>query len=117
MRRERGKSRTQGQAAARAGMSVHTIRRYERRGRLPSQLKQPRTYRTRASPFNDDWAWIVSLKLTRRCRRRRCSDYSKRRPGGYQDGQMRTLQRQIAAWRGQYGPGREVIFPQVHEAR
>jgi hypothetical protein len=33
MRRERAKGRTQEQAAARAGMSVRTIRRYERRGK------------------------------------------------------------------------------------
>jgi hypothetical protein len=25
------------------------------------------------------------------------------------------LQRHIAAWRAQYGPNREVMFPQVHE--
>jgi transcriptional regulator with XRE-family HTH domain len=37
MRRERAKGRTQEQAAARAGMSVRTLRRYERRGKLPSQ--------------------------------------------------------------------------------
>jgi hypothetical protein len=42
MRRERAKGRTQEQAAARAGMSVRTLRRYERRGRLPSQFQQPR---------------------------------------------------------------------------
>jgi hypothetical protein len=36
-------------------------------------------------------------------------------PGRYQTGQLRTLHRQIAAWRAQYGPGGEVIFPQIHE--
>jgi hypothetical protein len=39
MRRERAKGRTQEQAAARAGMSVRTLRRYERRGKLPSNFK------------------------------------------------------------------------------
>jgi hypothetical protein len=39
-----------------------------------------------------------------------------RHPGRYQEGQMRTLQRHIAAWRAQYGPNREVMFSQVHEA-
>ena len=56
----RRSSRTQERAAARAGMSVRTLRRYERRGQLPSQLQQPRTYRTRSNPFADDWSWIVS---------------------------------------------------------
>src|SRR6266516_3538185 len=41
IRRERAKGRTQEQAAARAGMSVRTLRRYERRGKLPSQFQEP----------------------------------------------------------------------------
>jgi hypothetical protein len=39
--RERRKGTNQERAAARAGMSVKTARKYERTGRLPSQLKQP----------------------------------------------------------------------------
>ena len=61
MLRERAKGRTQEQAAARAGMSVRTVRVYERRANLPSQLKQPRTYRSRPNPFADDWPWIAKL--------------------------------------------------------
>ena len=57
MKRERAKGKTQEQAAARAGMSVRTARNYERQGHLPSQLKPPRTYRTRCNPFADDWPW------------------------------------------------------------
>ena len=33
--------------------------------KLPSQLKQPRTYRSRPNPFADDWPWITS-QLERR---------------------------------------------------
>src|SRR5437879_917318 len=65
MLRERAKGRTQAQAAARAGMSVRTARTYERRGRLPSQRKQPRAYRTRPNPFEDVWPWAVA-QLERR---------------------------------------------------
>jgi hypothetical protein len=36
-------------------------------------------------------------------------------PGRYQQSQLRMLHRQITAWRPQYGPGREVIVPQMHE--
>src|SRR5215470_8844763 len=60
MLRERAKGRTQEQAAARAGMSVRTAGTYERLGRLPSQRKQPRRYRTRPNPFAADWPWITS---------------------------------------------------------
>ncbi len=41
MIRERSKGKTLDQAAARAGMSVPTARKYLRTGKLPSQLKQP----------------------------------------------------------------------------
>jgi len=51
MLRERAKGRTQKQAAARAGMSVRTARSYERHAKLPSQLKQPRTHRSRPNPL------------------------------------------------------------------
>ena len=46
-------------AAARAGRSVKTARKYERAGRLASQLKQPRMWRTRPLPFEEDWPWVV----------------------------------------------------------
>ena len=58
MLHERAKGRTQEQAAARAGMSVRTVRSYERRGKLPSELKQPSTYRSRPDPFGEDWSWV-----------------------------------------------------------
>jgi transcriptional regulator with XRE-family HTH domain len=117
MLRERAKGRTQEQAAARAGMSVRTVREYERHAKLPSQLKQPRTYRSRPNPFADDWPWITTLleddpALQGQTLFELLCD---RHPGRYQEGQLRTLQRHIATWRAQYGPNREVMFPQVHE--
>src|SRR6266536_3160327 len=117
MRRERAKGRSQEQAAARAGMSVRTLRRYERRGTLPSQLQEPRTYLTRPSPFAEDWPWIAS-QLERDPALQGTTLFGllkELHPGRYQAGQLRTLHRQIAAWRAQYGPGHEVIFPQIHE--
>src|SRR3984893_3374292 len=117
MLRERAKGRTQEQAAARAGMSVRTARAYERRAWLPSQLKQPRTYRSRPNPFADDWPWIAKLLEDDPALQGQTvfGLLCDRWPGRYHEGQMRTLQRHIAAWRAQYGPNREVMFPQVHE--
>jgi len=117
MKRERAKGKTQDQAAARAGMSVRTVRTYERLGKLPSQLKAPRTYRTRANPFEEDWPWIRA-ELERDPALQGTTLFAvltTRRPGHYQENQLRTLQRQIALWRAQHGPDQEVIFPQVHE--
>ena len=53
--RKRQKGTTQRVAAARAGMSERTNRKYEKAGKLPSQLKQPRPWRTRPNPFEQDW--------------------------------------------------------------
>jgi hypothetical protein len=117
MIRERAKGKTQEQAAARAGMSVRTVRTYERLGKLPSQLKQPRTYRTRPDPFAEDWPWIEA-ELMRDPALQGTTLFAlacERRPGHYRATQVRTLQRQIAAWRAQSGPDQEVFFAQVHE--
>ena len=37
-----------------------------------------------------------------------------RRPGRYQDGQLRSLQRRIKQWRAEHGPERELFFSQLH---
>ena len=100
-----------------AGMSVRTVRAYERRGRLPSQLKQPRTYRSRPDPFAEDWPWVAA-QLERDPALQGQTLFGllcEQHPGRYQASQLRTLQRHIAAWRAQSGPEREVIFPQVHD--
>ncbi len=93
------------------------MRSYERRARLPSQLKQPRTYRSRADPFAEDWPWVTAqLKDDPALQSQTLFELlCDLHPGRYQEGQLRTLQRHIAAWRAQYGPEREVMFPQIHE--
>ena len=43
--RERSKGKTQEQAGAKANISSRkTVHKYEQLGKLPSELKQPRTY-------------------------------------------------------------------------
>jgi len=114
--RERRKGRSQALAAARAGMSERTARKYEQAGALPSQLVQPRAYRTRPNPFADDWPWIIS-QLERDDALQAKTLFAllqERDPGRYQESQIRTLQRHIAAWRALYGAERPVMFAQVH---
>jgi hypothetical protein len=41
-------------AAAKAGMDEKTARKYRNLGQLPSDLKTPRTWRTRKDPFTAD---------------------------------------------------------------
>ncbi len=114
--KERSKGRTQAQAAARAGMSLGTARKYERAAQVPSQLKQPRTYRTHPNPFADDWPWAVA-QLERDPALQAKTLFGllcERRPDQYRPVQLRTFQRHVAAWRLAHGPDKEVVFPQVH---
>ena len=116
MLRERHKGKTQQQAAARAGMHVNTARKYTRAGKLPSQIKQPRTYRTRTDPFADDWPW-VQAHLERDSAVQAQTLFAllcDQHPGRYQPGQLRTLQRRIALWHAHHGPDKEVMFAQIH---
>jgi hypothetical protein len=117
MRKERATGHTQAQAAARAGMSERTVRKYEQLGQLPSQVKQPRRYRTRPNPFAEVWSWVVA-QLERDPALQGTTLFALLRqahPGRFQAGQLRTLQAHVAAWRAESGPEREVIFPQVHQ--
>ncbi len=57
---ERRKGTSQRLAAARAGMSERTARKYEQVGQLPSHLKRPHTWATRANPFEEHWPWVIA---------------------------------------------------------
>jgi hypothetical protein len=117
LHRERKKGRSQEVAAARAGMSVVTARKYEQTGKLPSQMKKPRTHRTRLDPFEDDWPW-VQRELERDSALQAKVLFEllcQAQPGRYDTGQLRTLQRRIERWRAMAGPEREVMFEQIHE--
>lgn len=113
----RRKGLTQRVAAARAGMSESTGRRYERAGKLPSQLKRPHTWRTRPNPFEEDWPWVVA-QLERDPALQGTTLFAllgEQHPGRYSPTQVRTLQRHIAQWRALHGHEQEVIFAQVQQ--
>lgn len=52
---EFGKLGEVGLAAMRAGVDRKTGRKYLEAGKLPSELEQARTWRTREDPFTEDW--------------------------------------------------------------
>lgn len=100
--RERDKGRTQQQAAVRANLrSRRTVSKYERLGQLPSTVTTPRSYRTRSDPFVEDWPELAAmLERAPELEARTLFEWlSERRPGVYQAGQLRTLQRRVALWR------------------
>jgi len=105
-----------GVAALRAGMHRNTARRYRDLGKVPSELKQPRSWLTRADEFAEDWP-AVAQRLAEAPELEAkvlFEDLLSRRPDRYEPGQMRTFQRRVKAWRAQEGPDRAVFFAQEH---
>jgi len=106
-----------GVAAAKAGMSEKTARRYRDLGKLPGEVRPRHDWRTRPDPFEKVWAEVRGhLEREPRLEARTLFEALQRqRPGEFADGQLRTLQRRVKTWRALEGPAREVYFPQVHE--
>ncbi len=58
--RERNQGKTQEQAGAKANIaSRKTVSKYEKKGKLPSEMKNSRGYRTRKDPLAEDWGKII----------------------------------------------------------
>ena len=105
-----------GLASVRAGMDRTTGRKYVRAGKLPSELEVPRTWRTRPDPFDQDWPWVeAQLAAAPGLEAKTLFDaLCEQRPGVYEEGQLRTLQRHVKHWRAKSGPDKEVFFAQQH---
>jgi hypothetical protein len=115
--RERSKGRTQEQAAVKANLhSRKTVSKYEQLGKLPSELKQARTYRTRSDPFEADWDEVEKmLQDAPELEAKTLFDWlGERNPGQYQEGQLRTLQRRVSTWRA-LNEGQTLSLEQVHQ--
>lgn len=110
------KGKTQEVAAAKADMSERTGRKYQKEGKMPSEMKKDHTWRTRQDPFEEVWEWVSGqLKLNAGLEAKTLFEVLQRQyPGKFQDGQLRTLQRRVKVWRGLEGPPKEVYFDQVH---
>ena len=103
-------------AAAKAGMSERTARKYVRSGLMPSAVKAPRTWRTRSDPFAEVWPQIETwLEQDGGLQAKAVwSALNEQHPGRFAPGTLRTLQRRFEEWRARSGPQREVYFPQIH---
>ena len=104
-------------ASQRADMSENTARKYLCEGRLPSEMKKPRTHRTHSDVFESVWPELEDLLSTNLSLEAKtlfeylCRAYPEKE---YQDGQVRTLQRRVKAWKAANGSLKEVIFSQNH---
>jgi hypothetical protein len=118
LRKKHMEGKTQEAAAAAAGMSVRSARKWES-GPLPSQTKQTRSWRTRQDPFEDVWDQEVVPLLTAdeggKLEAKTVLEWlAERYPDRYNEGQLRTLQRRFRDWRALHGPAKEVFFEQEH---
>jgi len=104
------------QAAIKSGLDEKTARKYLNLGKLPSELKTERTWRTHNDSFSSAWDEIRNkLEVNPGLEAKTLFEYLQRvYPGQFQDGQLRTLQRHIKRWRAIEGPSKEVFFPQQH---
>jgi len=107
---------TQSVAAAKAGMTDKTARKYLRLGKLPSQTQKPREWRTRPDQFAEIWEEIEEiLKRDASVEAVTIFDYLCRQyEGRFQESQLRTLQRRIKVWRALHGTPQEVMFAQTY---
>jgi len=105
-----------GDAAMKAGMDRKTARKYVQAGKLPSEMVEPRAWRTREDPFAEDWPEVVALlELTPELEAKTIFGLLEERyPERYEPGQLRTLQRHVRQWRAEHGPDREVMLAQQH---
>lgn len=115
--KERNNGKTQEQAAVKANIrSRKTVRKYEQLGELPSEMNEPRKYRTRPDPFEKDWAEVEKkLKEAPELEAKTLFEWLCERDGAeYQEGQLRTLQRRISNWRVLNG-NPTLSLDQVHQ--
>ena len=110
--------KTQETAAATAGMSVRSARKWQA-GPLPSTTKKERDWRTRPDAFAAVWASLIVPLLVADTKRvleakTLIEMLQEKQPGEFEDGQVRTLQRRMRDWRAVNGPEKEVFFEQKH---
>ena len=103
-------------AAAKAGLSRKTARKYLKSGKLPSQSQPERYWRTRSDPFESVWPEVEEiLKRSPTVEATAVFEYlCRQQEGAFQQGQLRTLQRRIKQWKAQHGEAKEVMFPQKY---
>ena len=104
-------------AALRADLDRKTARKYLRAGKLPSEMKRDRSWRTRPDPFVGHWEEAEAmLREAPELEAKTLFEWlCERHPDIYHEGQLRSFQRRVRRWRALEGPPREVYFPQEHE--
>lgn len=95
------------------GHSKNTIKKYLAN---PRPMQVERNWRTRQNPFSDVWDEIVEMIQTHPALEAKSifEHLQNKYVGKFVPGQLRTLQRHLKCFKAQEGPGKEVMFEQVH---
>lgn len=103
-------------SSIKSGMDRKTGAKYIKNGKSPSELKRPHTWRTRLDPFADVKDELEALL-------NKADDlealtifqyFQKKYPGKFDDGQLRTLERRVKAWKMECGKCKTLSVPQAH---
>lgn len=118
LRSKMSQGKTQEAAAAAAGMSVRSARNWQE-GPLPSETTKPRSWRTRADPFEKVWEEFIE-PLLRRDEKGELEAKTivellvEKDPENFSMSHLRTMQRRLRDWRALHGGDKEVFFAQEH---
>jgi hypothetical protein len=90
-------------ASLKAGLHEKTGSKYLKLRTLPSKCNNQRSWRTRQDPFIGNWDEIKEkIKKDPKIPATVIfKDLQRQKPGFYNDGQLRTLQRKVKAWKRQ----------------
>jgi len=100
----------------RAGVDRKTARKYMSGGKLPSELVEPRDWKTREDPFVEHWPEVEALlsESPGLAAKTLFELLVGKYEGRYDEGQLRTLQRRVKTWRAERGPEKDVVLGQQH---
>src|ERR1017187_10435250 len=105
-------------SALKSAMSRPTARKYVTAAQPPPELQAKHRWRTRQDPLVEIWPQAETLlaeapELEAKALFEHLWEPS---PWAVQEKHLRTFQRRVKLWRLQYGPDKEVFFPQDWEA-
>ena len=105
-------------SAMKADVSRPTARKYLDAVQPPNELQAKHTWRTREDSLVEIWPQaVVMLEEAPDLEAKALFEYLwERSPWAVQEKHLRTFQRRVKLWRLQYGPDKEVFFPQDWEA-
>ena len=103
-------------AAMKGDMDRKTAHKYATAGKLPSETKERRDWRTRRDPFANVWEEISKQlqEFPGLEAKTILEELQRREPEVYTFELLRTLQRRIRDWRATHGPETNVMLQQIH---